>query len=142
MSATPAHPRVHRGYRIPRFKELPIRIQAKVHNCPQYAYKKEDQIQEGPPICANCKKIVPWFCFKCVKCDRYFIKDFRHPKFCPLYPTCWEHTLELEWDHCPDHQPSPAKFEFYEHIVEPKGLNPKKIVIDLENDPRFAFLKK
>src|SRR4249919_1464215 len=102
-----AHPRVDRHYRVPRFKELPETIKPLVHNCAKgYKYKVTAD-KTLPPYCANCNKIVPWFVFKCVTCNDYFLKDFRHPKFCPLYPTCWEHTLELEWDHCPDHIPDP-----------------------------------
>lgn len=134
MHGEPMHERVDRRYRIPRFKELPTRIQNLVHNCPQYSWKPVSD-RALPPYCKNCNKIVPWFTFKCVKCDQHFIKDFRHPKFCTLYPTCWEHTLELTWERCTDHMPQ------NDEVVEPKGLNPKKIVIDYENDPDFAFLK-
>jgi hypothetical protein len=135
-----AHPRVDRRYRIPRHEEMPYRIKPLIHNCGKYSWKPVED-RTGPPICKNCNKIVPWFVFKCVKCDDYFIKDFRHPKFCSLYPTCWDHTLTLEWEHCPEHVPDPDKFDFYRMVVKPKGLNPVKIVIDLENDPDFAFLK-
>jgi hypothetical protein len=136
-----AHPRVDRRYRIPRFNELPERLKPLVHNCPKgYKYKAVAD-RSYPPFCANCNKVVPWFVFKCVVCEQHFIKDFRHPKFCPLYPTCWNDTLPLEWVNCPDHIPDPTKMHWFETIVEPKGLNPTPIVIDLENDPDFAFLR-
>jgi hypothetical protein len=129
------HERVDRRYRIPRFKEMPSRIQLLVHNCPQYAWKPQPDHSTLPPYCKNCNKIVPWFVFKCVACDKHFIKDFRHPKFCSLFPTCWEHTLELKWDFCTDHM------YHNDEIVEPHGLNPVEFVIDFENDPDFDFLK-
>ena len=122
------HPRVGIEYRIPKPSSLPYRLRQKVHTCGNYKSLPVTDYHNGPPICGNCRKIVPWFFFKCVKCEKHFIKDFRHPKFCPLYPTCWEHTLELDWEYCTEHIGDPNKFEFYRIIIEPIGLNPPPLV--------------
>jgi hypothetical protein len=114
--------------------DLPYRLSLLYHDCGNYEAKSRAQILNGPPICSNCNKVVPWFFFKCAECDQYFIKDFRHPKFCIFYPTCWQHTLELPWEYCEDHCfPARAPYtgnaawmnEHYKALVEPVGLNPR-----------------
>ena len=115
------HPRMSKSYWMPDFKNLPPRLQRKVHN--PYECKYNPKVKEYPediPFCRNCNGIVPWFCYMCVKCNRYFVKDFRHPKFCTFYPTCWTHTLELEWERCADHVRSDPWFNT---IVLPLGYN-------------------
>jgi hypothetical protein len=128
------HERVEREYSFPEKHELPFRLQNLMHDCGDYSAMAVKRYRNGPPICGNCNKVVPWFFFKCVVCDKYFVQDFRHPKFCGFYPTCWEHTLELEWDYCSIHRADPNKYEWFAQIVEPVGLNPKEFSqSELEN---------
>lgn len=105
--------------------DLPHRLAIQFHDCGNYTATNIKRYRGGPPICGNCDKVVPWFFFKCVSCDTYFVKDFRHPKFCDFYPTCWEHTLVLPWRYCTKHKADPDEFELCAVIVEPIGLNPK-----------------
>lgn len=77
----------------------------------------------GVPACGGCGLTYSWFGYFCVGCGEFFIRDFHHPKFCPLFPTCWNCTPELPWDYCPDHHVrSVGSLE----IVPPVGVNPKK----------------
>src|SRR4030095_44118 len=115
------HQRMSREYWLPDWKNLPPRLQRKVHNPTECKYSaKPKEFKDDIPYCKTCNKIVPWFCYMCVKCNRYFVKDFRHPKFCPFYPTCWDHTLELEWERCPDHVP---RMDWFDTVIEPIGYN-------------------
>lgn len=120
-----SHPKVPKEYSFPEIYELPYNLQEKCHACGKYSAVNTIFYKGGPPICGNCNRVVPWFFFKCVKCEVYFIQDFRHPKFCGFYPTCWTHTLELEWEYCTKHKADPEKFEFYRKVIEPVGLNPR-----------------
>ena len=115
------HPRMTKSYWEPDWNKLPPRLQRKIHN--PYVCKyvpKDKEFREDLPFCKNCNRIVPWFSFMCVKCNRYFVRDFRHPKFCTFYPTCWEHTLEQKWERCADHVPNT---DFFNIIIEPLGYN-------------------
>lgn len=105
--------------------DLPHRLREKYHDCGNYSAMNLVKYS-GPPMCGNCNKVVPWFFFKCVKCEKHFIQDFRHPKFCNFYPTCWEHTLTLEWRYCSTHRADPDVYEWFAQIIEPIGLNPKE----------------
>lgn len=138
MAVVSVHDRVDPKYSFPEFYDLPPRLQDLMHRCPNYSALPVTQYKKGPPICGSCAKIVPWFFFKCIKCDEHFIQDFRHPKFCNFYPTCWEHTLELEWDYCATHKADPNEFEFFAQIVEPRGLNPRNFT-DAELENVFDF---
>lgn len=108
--------------------DLPYRLSQKFHDCGNYTGTPSRTYRNGPPICGNCNKVVPWFFYKCVKCDQYFIQDFRHPKFCSFYPTCWQHTLELPWDFCRDHRPYLATDLVV--VVDPIGLNPRSFTAE------------
>lgn len=128
------HPRVGIEYKTIQKHDLPFRLQELYHDCGQYSAMASSVTNGGPPMCKNCNKVVPWFFYKCVKCESYFVRDFRHPKFCQSYPTCWEHTLELPWEYCEQHDfpPRPAHVgaaewmnDWYRPFVEPLGLNPK-----------------
>ena len=125
-----SHERVEREYTFPEKSQLPYRLVQLMHSCGNYAALNRPRWDKGPPICGNCDKVVPWFFFKCVTCDKYFVQDFRHPKFCSFYPTCWKHTLELEWEYCETHRADPKKYEWFAQIVEPTGLNPKQFTAD------------
>lgn len=118
------HERVDKTYKYVEKTDLPYRLAIQFHDCGNYTGVASDKYNGGPPICGNCNKIVPWFFFKCVKCDQHFIQDFRHPKFCSYYPTCWQHTLELPWDYCPSHA-FKYRLEKPFWLHEPIGLNPK-----------------
>ena len=131
------HERVDVKYSRPEFRELPHRLQQLVCNCGNYS-AMACKYKDGPPMCGNCNKVVPWFVKKCVDCDTYFIQDFRHPKFCGFYPTCWEHTLTQDWDYCVTHRSYLWDTGYWE-TVEPVGLNPKIISKEqLENFDIFA----
>lgn len=89
-------------------------------------------------MCGNCCGVVRWFFFKCVKCETYFVQDFRHPKFCNFYPTCWKDTQQLTWKYCTEHKADPDDFPLFRNIVLPKGLNPKEYSAE-ELDNVFDF---
>lgn len=108
-----------RHRRVEKF-DLPIALRSLIHDCDEY---KAGPPGETPVRCHNCMKTVPWFFFKCTVCDEYFIKDFRHPKFCSMYPTCWQHTLELPWEYCTEHRPHLNWY--HEIILKPTGANPR-----------------
>jgi hypothetical protein len=118
------HPKV-RLSQINKY-DLPYRLSQQFHDCGEYIPFPVTAYKNGPPLCARCKKVVPWFFYKCVICDQYFIQDFRHPKFCAFYPTCWQHTLELPWEFCGEHRPHVLGGTRLNMIVEPIGLNPRK----------------
>lgn len=138
------HERVGIEYKTIKKHELPHRLQQLYHSCGEYSAMTASVENGGPPKCGNCNKVVPWFFYKCVKCEAYFIRDFRHPKFCPAYPTCWEHTLELPWEFCEDHSYKPKTYagnaawqnDWYRPYVEPIGLNPK--ILDVTEFDIFA----
>lgn len=115
------HPKIRR-IEVQKY-DLPYRLAQKFHDCGEYKAFPVTAYKNGPPVCARCLKVVPWFFYKCVVCDQYFIQDFRHPKFCAFYPTCWQHTLELPWEYCVDHR----NYLGYDPqlLVEPIGLNPR-----------------
>lgn len=117
------HERISTEYTRPELHQLPLRLQKLMCNCGNYTAMTA-RFESGPPMCGNCDKVVPWFFKKCIECDTYFIQDFRHPKFCGFYPTCWEHTLTQEWEHCETHRSYLWELRYHE-IVEPVGLNPK-----------------
>ena len=121
------HERVDISYSYVDRLDLPARLQDLYCHCGNYsAVNITREKRVGPPVCNNCRCVVGWFFYKCVKCEEFFIKDFRHPKFCPHYPTCWEHTPGLPWRYCVEHTADPDEFEFYSIIVPPVGLNPKQ----------------
>ena len=134
------HPRVPDDYLVADWYDMPLRMRNLVHTCGNYSAWDASVKDGGPPKCKNCKGIVPWFVHKCIKCDTIFIRDFRHPKFCHFYPTCWEHTLSLEWTHCPTHTGDPATREWYAQIIPPSGLNPiERELIDTPDAPIFKL---
>jgi hypothetical protein len=120
------HERVDRSYWNVNKYDLPHRLKSIYHDCGNYVSKSGSTSKGGPPICGTCDKVVPWFFFKCIKCETFFVRDFRHPKFCTYYPTCWEHTLELPWEHCPKHNFPPTYRNGFRPYVEPTGLNPRE----------------
>lgn len=121
-----AHERLDPSYTFPNIYDLPPRLRSIYHDCGNYSAVGAKIYKGGPPLCGNCDKVVPWFFFKCIKCDKFFVQDFRHPKFCNFYPTCWDHTLLLEWKYCTTHKADPDEWEFYAQIIEPVGLNPRE----------------
>lgn len=77
------------------------------------------------PICGGCRRPRPWFGHFCVGCGDFFIRDFADPRFCNLYPTCWNCLPELPWASCPDHGPRSDSI-YYALVAPPTGLNPRK----------------
>lgn len=77
----------------------------------------------GIPICGGCRHPRSWFSHFCVSCGDFFIRDFYSPKFCDLYPVCWDCLPELPWASCPDHGSKNTRFL---KVVPPVGLNPHK----------------
>lgn len=77
----------------------------------------------GIPCCAGCYKPYSWFSHFCVGCGNFFIRDFYSPKFCELFPVCWDCLPELSWAYCPDHRTANTGTR---EVVPPVGLNPIK----------------
>ena len=90
----------------------------------------------GIAFCNHCKRPPHWYLYRCVNCNRVFLKDFLDPKFCFAYPYCWNCLPQLSWAFCPDHISTlvedkgivynrGTRFERTVHFHEPLGLNPK-----------------
>lgn len=77
----------------------------------------------GIPCCGGCNKPYPWFSHFCVGCGEFFIRDFFSPKFCELFPVCWNCLPELPWAYCPDHR---TASDGAREVIPPYGLNPVK----------------
>lgn len=117
--------------------DLPYRLASIYHDCGDYKVPKIRK--QGPPLCINCNKYVPWFFHKCVVCDEYFVRDFRDNRFCNFYPTCWEHTQELPWEYCADHSYNYNRDDRELYVqYPPVGLNPKNFS-DEELEGVFDF---
>lgn len=80
--------------------EMPGKLRAFVCLCDTTLGKRKLDYDYalGVPICGRCDKMLPYYTYRCLECERVFLKNFHHPTFCRIDPFCWDHldkTLEI-----------------------------------------------
>lgn len=117
-------------YNMREYWDLPEDIREKVcHGYRRLESKSHTGVTtvRGVPACGTCNKPFVHLVFPCLSCNRIFIKDFRDPRFCPMYPHCWDCLDKVEFPCCKEHALPIYRndLSFFPYL-KPAGLNPKR----------------
>jgi len=87
-------------------------------------------------VCSDCRKPRFWKLFDCRKCEKIFIKNFKHPAFDLLIPWCWECLEAFAPDEiCQKYPPVTVRI----HESEGKKAPPRKPTVDFNLLAEFDF---
>ena len=117
------------GYEFRYRYNIPVEFRKRVCTCERINYKN----MKTPWACGTCGKPPVHFLFRCIICEKIFIKYFDTATLCNRHPKCWD-CINKEEHHC-----SCVRYGGV-RVFEPLGLNPKEFTTE-EMTGVFDFLE-